>query len=345
MRMPSLAEVQNPLTVVQLLWCGQGMTALIEIYNDGVAKAEADFLGLVNCGGDSVDAQQALDYITAKVAARHLRLLNLVVLTRLDASHISLLGELGDRLQSIGARVMDVFSAGGRNDIPDSVRKFLASLRYQPQGVAFVSEGQSSYSRPGLLSWISEHNGTYFRILASNRDSFVLVVETYRFSVVMPGELTPGIMEDTRKLGSLKGLLPPVVALVLPQDTALATAVRNHLSSGSAAGDAEWELITWFAGEISPANIGVSAGPQNAFHHPIAQVIELFSANLQKEAPHTYVTYVLPTRGDSAKNFSGWIAKPTEYGIRSTVAELGGQATYLPIEYKFTLRPAPIEEA
>ncbi|MEV7570167.1 hypothetical protein [Streptomyces tanashiensis] len=340
-----MAVTQNPLTVVQLLWCGQGMTALIEIYNDGVAKAEADFLGLVNCGGDSVDAQQALDYITAKVAARHLRLLNLVVLTRLDASHTGLLGELGDRLHSIGARGMDAVIAGGRNDIPDSVRTFLEGLTCRPRDVAFVSEGQSSYSTPDRLSWMVEHNGTYFRILASNRDSFVLVVETYRFSVVMPGELTSGIMEDTRKLGSLKDLLPPVVALVLPQDTALATAVRNHLSSGSEKGDAEWELITWFAGEISPANIGVSAGPQNAFHHPIAQVIELFSANLQKEAPHTYVTYVLATQGDSAKNFSGWIVKPTEYGIRSTVTDLGGQVEHLPIEYRFTLRPAPSEEA
>ncbi|MFE7600529.1 hypothetical protein [Streptomyces sp. NPDC057494] len=344
MKMPSRAEPQNPLTVVQLLWCGQGMTALVEIYNDGVEKAEADFLGLINCGGDSSDAQQTLDYITAKVAARHRKLLNLVVLTRLDASHTGLLDELGDRLQSIGAMGMDAFIAGGRNDIPDSVRTFLERLRCQPTEIAFVSEGQSSYSAPSL-SWISEHNGTYFRILASNRDSFVLVVETYRFSVVMPGELTPGIMEDTRKLGSLKERLSPVQVLVLPQDAALATAVRNHLSSPPATSEAEWELITWFAGEISPANIGVSAGPQNAFHHPIAQVIELFSANLQKEVPHTYVTYVLATPGDSAKNFSGWIVKPTEYGIRSTVAELEGQATYLPIEYKFTLRPAPIEEA
>lgn len=345
MKIPSIEGDQNPLTVVRLLWCGQGMTALVEIYNDGVEKKEADFLGLVNCGGDSLYADGALDYITEKVQARHLKLLNLVVLTRLDASHTSLLDDLGARLQNIGALGLYAFIAGGRKDIPDSVGTFLTRLGYQPHDIAFASEGQSSYSTPGIPGWIGEHNGTYFRILASNQKSVVLVVDNGRFSIVTPGELTPETLEGTRKLGTLKGLLSPVFALVLPEDETLATAVKNHLSSPTATGDAEWELLTWFAGEISPANIGVSAGPQNPFHHPIAQVIELFSANLQEDVPHTYVTFVLPTPGDPAKNFSGWIIKPTELGIRSTVAELGTGAPYREIKYVFTLRPTSVEKA
>ncbi|MFD0350586.1 hypothetical protein ACFQ0M_40305 [Kitasatospora aburaviensis] len=105
---------QNPLTVVKLLWCGQGMTALVEIYNDGVEKEEADFLGLVDCGGDREYAQGALDYIARKVGARYRKLLDLVVVTQQDASHVGLFEDLGRLLQPLRAKLWTVFVAGGK---------------------------------------------------------------------------------------------------------------------------------------------------------------------------------------------------------------------------------------
>ncbi|MEU6237493.1 hypothetical protein [Kitasatospora sp. NPDC047058] len=339
-------EKQNPLTVVKLLWCGQGMTALVEIYNDGVEKAEADFLGLVNCGGDRDVANGALDYITRKVEARHRKLLNLVVLTRLDKSHTGLLGDLGGRLKRIDTDVLYAFVAGRKESVPDDVRAFLVGLGYQRSNVGFAAENENNYlhGRRGSLGWLTEHNGTYFRILASGPDSTVLVVDNGRFSVVMPGELTYQIMSDVRKIANLRNLLPPVLAFVLPNDRTLATAVRNHLQSPSAKDDRGWKLINWFANAVSPQNIGVSAGPSNPDRHPIAEVIELFVDALAKDTEHTYVSFVLPKPGGTGGDPAGWVTRTTEFGIRSTVQALGQQVRFGDVEYRFTLRPLPAEE-
>ena len=39
------------LTRVMILYCGQGMTTLVEIYDDGNVKDAADYLALIDCGG------------------------------------------------------------------------------------------------------------------------------------------------------------------------------------------------------------------------------------------------------------------------------------------------------
>ncbi|MFJ3794103.1 hypothetical protein [Kitasatospora sp. NPDC090091] len=351
---------QNPLTVVKLLWCGQGRTALVEIYNDGVEKEEADFLGLVDCGGDREYAQGALDYIARKVKARYRKWLDLVVVTQQDASHVGLFEDLGRRLQPLRARVFTVFVAGGKGSVPEPVKAFLTLLKYNLRQVEFDSPMQNSYlrgTRAGL-GWISEHNGTYFRILASNlvtrcfterAASNVLVVENGRFAVVLPGDAGIDTINEINRIPNLGELLPPVLAFAVPHLGVLATAVRNRVAGGSGPDD-QWAAVEKFAKAVSPQNIAASAGPFNPFDHPAQEVIDLFKQPVPDKA-HWYVSYVL--RGQGAES-EGWRTWQSEVGIRTTVEAFGDVVMpgtdpaavhdgtrfwYGDIVYSFRLRP------
>ncbi|GAA2829682.1 hypothetical protein RMN57_32900 [Kitasatospora sp. CM 4170] len=356
---------QNPLTVVKLLWCGQGMTALVEIYNDGVEKEEADFLGLVDCGGDREYAQGALDYIARKVGARYRKLLDLVVVTQQDASHVGLFEDLGRLLQPLRAKLWTVFVAGGKGAVPEPLREFLTLLRYDLRQVEFDSPMQNSYlrgTRAGL-GWISEHNGTYFRILASNlvtrcfterAASNVLVVDNGRLAVVLPGDTGIDTINEINRIPNLGELLPPVLAFALPHLGVLATAVRNRVAGGNVPDD-QWAVIEKFTKAVSPQNVAASAGPFNPFKHPAQEVIDLFGTPAPDEA-HWYVSYDLRAQGAESE---GWRTRRTEVGVRTTVEAFGDVVVpgtdpeavhdgtrfwYGDIVYRFRLRLGPEPE-
>src|SRR5262245_12325682 len=87
------------LTLVRLLWSGQGMTTLVHCYAAGVEKDRADFLVLVDCGGNIEWGDLALNYIAAKVLATKEKKLGAVIISHQDQDHVCLLRGLGDRLR------------------------------------------------------------------------------------------------------------------------------------------------------------------------------------------------------------------------------------------------------
>ncbi|MGW6916644.1 hypothetical protein ACWGB8_22885 [Kitasatospora sp. NPDC054939] len=335
-------EKQNPLTVVRLLWCGQGQLAFVEIYNEGVEQPEADFLALVNCGGESGYAQASLDYITTKVAARYRKLLNLVVLTSLQQSSLSLLDELGERLERIGARVLSAFVAGAKPEgaPPDTIATFFLRLRFNLGRVQYAADRQSDYrNADGELSWIAEHNGTYFRILASDNRPFVnatvLVIDNTRLTVTLPGGLTYELMSAITAIGGLQRKLSPKRILQLPQYGVLESAVIDLLSSPQT--PPRWKTVKDFAKAIKPTGLWVSAGLMNASLDPLSATLAAFSDGLEDADPHTYVSYDLPGTGTETGT---WQTRETTKEIRTTVRTLGRQETHGDVVVTSRLRPA-----
>jgi hypothetical protein len=335
---------QNPLTVVKLLWCGQGQLGLVEIYNDGKVKAEADFLALINCGGEKQYAQASLDYVRDKVAARHRKLLNLVVFTRLDPESTSLLGELGKRLQPIGAQVMSAFvpGNGGLGRELEAVEDFFTLLGFSLDGVEFASADQSDYLKSAEPTWIAEHNGTYFRILTTdNRSSVratVLVVDNARLGFILPGQLTFPIMQAIMRIPDLDARLPPDRVLLLPNHSVLESAAAARLESPPGTDQEQWEIIEKFAAAISPAGICVSAGVDNCSGIPAAAVLDVFAASLRESDERTYVCFGPLESGDI---FGTWQTVTTKKAIRTTLRTFGSQepTTYGWIHVGYTLRP------
>jgi hypothetical protein len=343
--MTVVGDSQNPLTVVRILWCGHGQLILVEIYNDGVEKAEADFLALINCGGERNYAGPALDYVRDKVAARHRKLLNLVVFTQVDLGTTELLGELGRRLKPVGARIMAGFVAatGWTGPGQADVKTFFELLAFPLAQVEFATAGQSDYLEADKPpSWIAEHNGTYLRIMATGTGLFglttVLVVDNGRLAVVLPGQLDETIMTAITRLPNLGLRLSPRRALVLPNDSDLESAVGAYLRDPSASNRERVKAGEDFAKALRPGGIVVSAGVDNLFDCPVKQVLDLFAPYLEDDAEHTYVCYDLPQGG---RVDGSWRTETSKKGIRTTLRTYGAKlpTTYGQVTLPSRLRP------
>ncbi|GAA2136069.1 hypothetical protein GCM10009760_15290 [Kitasatospora kazusensis] len=318
---------QNPLTVVKLLWCGQGQLGLVEIYNDGIEKKDADFLALINCGGETKYAQESLDYITAKVEARHRKLLNLVVFTAMDEGSTNLLDELAGRLTPLDARMTACFVTGSdwEGKGPEAVKGFVGSLNFSLDSVEFAGARQSDYLGTGTApTWIAEHNGTYVRILATDDGptvmTTVLVVENGIFCVVLPGRLSLSMMRAISAIPELKTRLPGNRALLLPNRSALESLVTDYRMDPTGGNADRMKVVEDFAAAVSPTGICVSAGVSSG--SPVAQVLEKFTADLAEGVEHTYVCYDLP---DAANIFGEWQTRTTTKAIRTTLRTYGAQ--------------------
>ncbi|GAA1961585.1 hypothetical protein [Kitasatospora viridis] len=338
---------QNPLTVVKVLWCGQGQLVLVEIYNDGTRRDEADFLALINCGGEKRYAQAALDYVQAKVGHRHRKLLNLIAFTSLDEQSTNLLGALGSRLKAVGATVLSVLVPGSRwtGSGPEAVQDLLELLGFPLGDVEFAGPNQSDYLT-GEPTWIAEHNGTYVRILATDNRASVrataLVIENGRLAVVLPGQLTLPLMRTINRIPNLATRIPADRALVLPNRSVLETAVSARRANPDDWDADEWAVIEDFAATVRPQEICVSAGVDNVAGIPAAGVIDLFRPTLTADAAHDFVCFDLWRSGDI---FGSWRTVNTTKRIRTTVKTYGAHdsTTYGDIELSCTLRPLPID--
>lgn len=334
---------QNPLTVVRLLACGHGQTCFVEIYNDGVETDEADFLGLVNCGGQSDLAQQALDYIESKVGARYRKLLNLVVVTNQSERCTNLFGELGDRLAGVGAGLITAFVAPGQRtgQGPDAVKRFLEKLKFGLDRVEFAAGNQSDYLRgKDGLTWIAEHSGTYFRILASSEGDVppatVLVVDNGLLSVVLPGATSYEIMRRIKEIPALETMLSPVAALALPLAGSLNAAVRKNYLSPSPSAEG-WKTVTDFVAALAPQQLGISAGPKNATGEPLLQTFNLFRESVIEVDEHSVVYYDLAATGAPA----AWVTRSVRRAIGTTVQSLAPRVGYTDVGWQFRLEGLP----
>jgi hypothetical protein len=299
------------LTLVKMLFCGQGMMTLVEVYDDGVEKPAADFLALIDCGGELEYAQESLTFVTEKVRARTPPTLDCVVISHQDSDHVRLLKSLGALLEPLGATVTGPIFVGGEawNREAAKVGDFLKAVGRSPSSVQHGSPGQSDYTGKAdrsQLTHIARHGDVFLRLLVSNlrgagrnvanSSSAVVVVENGSYSVVLPGDATFETMLYVNLIGNLKALLPPVIGCSLPHHGALATSVENY-KSGKALTDFNWKIIEFFAQQaIAARRVAASAGPWNSHHHPVDEVINVFlKDNPTVIGEHSYVVYLYET--------------------------------------------------
>ncbi|MCX4695673.1 MBL fold metallo-hydrolase [Streptomyces sp. NBC_01408] len=325
------------LTLVKLLFCGQGMTKLIEVYDNGVEKDPADFLALVDCGGNKSDADKALEYIAGKVAARNPPRLDYVVISHQDGDHVKLLSLLGDKLKEIGNTTVGGVFAGGALWQPvnwNTLKHFLQCVDYPEKDVIRGAPGQSHYkgkTKPSELGYLVRHGDVHLRLLISNlvvegggddivknASSAAVVVDNGDYAVVLPGDATYQTMGAINDISNLKAvLLPSVVALEMPHHGALRTAVENYTSSGNV-DQFGWKIIKGFADTMAPQNVGASAGPWNTHCHPMQEVLEVFWPS-DVVTMHSYVSYLFQKQGNEGE---GWTTWETFYPVECTVRSI-----------------------
>lgn len=344
------------MTQVMILFCGQGMTTLVEVYADGVIKADADFLALVDCGGSSEWGKLAVKYVADKILAKKDKTLDLLVVSHQDSDHVALLKQLEASLDGKGAKCTDVH-LGGSNWIranKNTVKSFVTEMDVSTDDIEFDAPYMSDYEdvdKRADLGYLAKYKDVYIRTLVSgldvtatgrhtadivkNASSAVVVVENGTSSIVLPGDATYQTMDSINDILDEKNLVPKVVGFEIPHHGALRTAVEDYFARGEPT-DFDWTIIRAFATHLAPERTVASAGPRNTHRHPVEEVLNVFEAKLVAAPSHGYCSYVF-SRGKGATS-EGW----TNYS-KITMAEhctvhklAGNDFTYGDLSIKLT---------
>ena len=314
-------------TIVTMLYCGQGMMTLVEGYDEASSQS-ADFLALIDCGGNAQEASKGLCYVADKVKAR--KHLDLVVISHQDRDHVGLLGVLGPLIPGCMSprpaekmRKGQIFH-GGDDWSPtnkETLRRFAQDVgadipvplksKDSIYGKAqFGPLGGSSSGSVQLRLLISNLSATSMR---KNSTSAVVVVDTGSYRVVLPGDATHETMRAINRLEKRDlDQIRPVTALSLPHHGSLTT---------SAEGSSLAILEKFAQISMAPKHVCVSAGPENRYYHPAKAVVDSFTTVLgSKIANHGYVVYVTSPMASRKRILEHWDTVPTTKGIWSTVS-------------------------
>jgi hypothetical protein len=314
--MPSLARVM-------ILFCGQGMTTLLEIYKGGVVKDYADYLALIDCGGSGEGGELAVKYVGDKIISSG-NYLNALIISHQDGDHVALLKKLTERLEGEKCSVGKVF-AGGSNwsrTNKKTVTDFLTEMDFDEEEVEFDAPYLSHYAKApskAKLKALDKYDDVSLRVLVSglqltgtgrtadivrNASSAVVVVDKGSSCVVLPGDATHQTMEAVNGILTVKKFLPTVTGFEIPHHGALRTAVENYYARGEV-DDFDWSVITAFANHIKAQQVVASAGPKNHHRHPVEEVLNVFEGNLVAAGSHGYNSYVFKRGGDGVSS-EGW---------------------------------------
>ncbi|HEU0131218.1 MAG TPA: MBL fold metallo-hydrolase [Mycobacteriales bacterium] len=332
------------LTIVRVLFCGQGMTNLVEVYDDGVEKAAADWLALVDCGGNTSWGAYAVAHVVAKVKARTPKRLDCIVVSHQDDDHIALLKQLGPELKKLKATV-GLFYAGGLqwSSASDTiVHDFLDTVGYPRKnvlqdGAGAVSDYVGAKKRSELTA-IASHGDTSLRRLMTNvnltsgppdikrnASSTVVAVDNGTNVVLLPGDATYETMSQIYGLpAAAKKLVLPVFATGIPHHGALRTAVENYVASKDPK-TFGYAIVDAFASLIGSQRAAASAGPYNGHKHPIQEVLMRFYSKLTGAPQHTYVSYIFQ-RSNGATH-DGWTTWDSKHALDCTVVSIGEHAS------------------
>lgn len=322
------------LTLVRVLFCGQGMMALVEVYDDGVEKAKADYLALIDCGGSQKYSVDAINAIVTKVGARTPPRLDYLVISHQDRDHVARLADLGPRLKKIKATVGTIFLGGVEwsDKNKTTVNLFIKTVGYKGDAVKFAGVKESSYTgatQRAEVTCLAEHEDVYLRLLVSriplpneeedirrNASSAVVAIENGTYSVVLPGDATVQTMTEINGSPAVTlKLLPEVVGLEVPHHGALRTSVTNY----AAGGDPDtftYTVATNFSAAMPAKRIVASAGPRNRHKHPMQEILTRFATGLADVDEHSYVAWVFASER--------WTNNPTKKGTYATVRQLDG---------------------
>jgi beta-lactamase superfamily II metal-dependent hydrolase len=345
-----------PLTRVMILYCGQGMTTMVEVYDDGDVKDTADYLALIDCGGSSEGVNEAVGYVAGKILATNDATLDLLVISHQDGDHHSFLGNLSEQLKGFDAKC-DAAVIGGTGwsaANQNSVKKFAKAMSMNTNGFLFNAPKRSDYKHANQrseLKFVDSYGDTYIRVLISglpitgtadfkkNASSAMVVVENGSYSVFLPGDATHQTLDvATEIIDAKKLLIPHVVGVEIPHHGALRTSVEDYYAKGKPE-DFNWDRITGFAEALSADHVAASAGLNNSFHHPLNEVISVFWHWLATKADHGYRAYVFDKGGKGSTTPQGWNNLTTKLAAECTVLdydEMAGMYTYGDIEIRLS---------
>lgn len=327
------------LTIVRVLFCGQGMTNLVEVYADGDETKPPDWLALVDCGGSPRWARTAIDTIVSTVAARATKRIDCIVISHQDGDHLRLLTTLGPRLKAIGASVGTVFLGGlswGSGNRA-TVYAFLDLLEYDRESIGVDGPEASDYRNATVraqLTAVAGGYGTYIRRLVTNvtisaakdiqknGSSAVVVVDDGTSAVILPGDATLETMDAIAALPEkARELLPrPVLGISVPHHGALRTAVSNYVASGDPT-TFGYASVDRFVQYLKSQRAAASAGPRNGPKHPMEEVLVRFHNPLLPAEEHTYVSWVF--NRSNGVTADGWDTRTSSRELRCTVRSLG----------------------
>lgn len=326
------------LTRVAILFCGQGMSTLIEVYNGGDPTQAPDNLVLLDFGGNQRHAEHAATYVVERLKRQASPKFDYVIISHQDGDHLSLLGALTDAIKAAGLTVPtpNVF-AGGCNWSaankkrlqnflsPDALTKLIVNAPYQ-----------SHYKDATKASEVDEliaFGNTHVRVLISglklssggediirNASSAVIVVENGYRSIVLPGDSTYHTMNAINTMSNIwdasPKLVPTVRGVEVPHHGALRTSVENY-TAGLTTDDYDFKIIKTFVKTLQPEIVAASAGPANTHNHPIKEVLDVFVDYSDFVKAHPYVAYVFDK--SKSKKHDGWEQLSTDDAIYTTV--------------------------
>ena len=309
------------------LYCGQGMSHLIEIYVNGVVKAVADFLILIDFGGDEKYSEDAVNYVYTKLKAqsdsgRNAKF-DLTIISHQDKDHLILLGPLGDKITAEGLVIQfgKVFLGGVAWDAKNkkTVNDFFGISKTRPAYNWSETQRSDYYnvkSRP-KLGKLDEFGGFAFRVLISqlaipkgsrpdfvrNASSTVVVIENGTETVILPGDATYQTMNYVNELYKAWGgnkLIPMVRALEVPHHGAMRSAAENYVASKTS-DQLVMTIVNQFSKNLQADIVFASAGYLNLHGHPVQEVFEVFQPHTITIDDHIYVAFVFDEKGGKKK--------------------------------------------
>jgi beta-lactamase superfamily II metal-dependent hydrolase len=328
------------LTRVMILYCGQGMMTLVEIYSDGKEKPAADYLALIDAGGStSKGASPSVDYVATKILAKADKKLDLMSISHQDGDHVRLLSDLTEKLEGKGATCGRLFAGGSgwSSANKGTVKEFAKVVGIVPETIVFGAPNCSDYGgakKRDELKHLAQFGDVFFRILISglpvtgttgdiqkNASSATVVIENGSFSVVLPGDATYQTMAAATAILQqvTPSLLPQVIGLQIPHHGALRTAVEDYVARGNI-GDFNWTKLEEFARVLNAKHVLASAGPRNTHHHPIEEVFWVFRPGLIAIPSHDYTSYLFANFYGQIP--PGWVTWTTDAATSSTVRRL-----------------------
>lgn len=332
-----------PLTRVMILYCGQGMTTMVEVYDDGNVKETADYLALIDCGGSSGAADHAVNYVAGKILYAHDMTLDLLVISHQDGDHHSFLNKLKEQLKGYNTNLPAAMigGTGWSKAYKKRVKDFCEAMHMDTSDLEFNAAKRSDYKHANQrseLKFLDAYGDTYIRVLISglpiagsadfqkNGSSAMVVVENGSYSVFLPGDATHQTLDvATDIIDAKKLLIPHVVGVEIPHHGALRTSVEDYYAKGKPQ-DFNWDRINAFAEALSADRVVASAGLNNKFHHPLDEVISVFWPWLAKITSHDYRAYVFDSAGKSSTTPQGWNNFNTAMGAECTVRSFRGKA-------------------
>jgi hypothetical protein len=333
------------------------MAHLVEMYRDGsrYPANPPDALALVDFGGDSDVAADAVEYVVGQLQAQadagRTPKFDLTVISHQDRDHLILLRPLTTAITEAGLDISfgTVFLGGLRWSQANKkvVNDFFGVARLRPT-YAWGEDERSDYdgvsSRRNLkrLLWFAN---TYFRVLVSNlratggadiqrnASSCVLVIENGENAIVLPGDATYQTMTYINELYDGWGaapLVPAVYSLEVPHHGALRTAVENYKASNPIS-SFDFDIINAFAENCKATSVFASAGQYNTHGHPVMEVLEVFEPYVVDDAAHTIVAWQFtPTvKGVRTSKSVGYKEFTMRKSVWTTLQKLDGSYTRL----------------